>query len=363
MRSRAGGVGVREGLWIGVLEVGGTSGAGGALLRGPASLGVSEADGTPRGSESPALATHAPSLFETFAEFPGRGRAGSPGPRRDGAVQAGGRRRRGLGAAAGRWVTEAGAGGTRPADRVAGGGPRAPGRGCILGPLAQPPRRLTHPTGHTETVPPRQAARAAHACSAPPRLTHAPSPPRAQPLPVAAAPRVDPSRRPHTRPSTRRSPEQHPAHTPLPLPRSPVTHSSCPSPRAQPSTHTRPTRSLPGSLSPLPAAAPAGSGRCLWGRPFPGRANKRLPLPARPKKGRLSGVRGGRGGPARSPTLRPCPTWRPRGGAAKPTLPGDSGEALFASTPASSAAHRQKPYPRLSARPSSRLCPAPPPSS
>lgn len=95
------------------------------------------------------------------------------------------------------------------------------------------------------------------------------------------------------------------SHTHLPL--TPITHSV--------RTHECYAR------GPLPQP-PAGSRRCLGAAPFPDRANKRPLLPARPKKGRLSGVSGGRGGP----TLRPCPTWRPwgerRGAAGSPPCGG-----------------------------------------
>ena len=163
---------------------------------------------------------------------------------------------------------------------------------------------------HTNTTSPTTSGNPrADTLGAPPGITHAPFPPRTPRghARLSAVTRVGSNThldlyplRTHAKhpPLSQEAhihicgPRAHAArdsHTHLPL--TPITHSA--------RTHECYAR------GPLPQP-PAGSRRCLGAAPFPDSANKRLLLPARPKKGRLSGVSGGRGGP----TLRPCPTWR-----------------------------------------------------
>lgn len=258
-----------------------------------------------------------------------RGARGCPGAR--GRFRPGGRERR-LG----------------PETAQLGGGPREPGRGCILGPLAQPSRRLLEADSsdgsHTNSLPPRQTSHAQTRTARHPvspthpsqRTDRADSPvslhrdtcgTRTSRLAYTSHTRQAPAALagtpphiggpPRSRPSPRtRTPLTHAAHThhttvlthAAPLIRTPFTHAS--------SLHTHKcyTRSPPLTpVAPLPHP-PARSRWCLGAAPFPRRANKRPLLPAGPKKGRLSGVSGGRGVPAGGPTLWPCPTWRPRGG-------------------------------------------------
>lgn len=187
----------------------------------------------------------------------------------------------------------------RAGDRAARLGTQGAGAGLHSGPVSSTVPEapgLTHPTA-------RRQIQAPHHVRHPTQRTRtAPHPvsPRARPpglgrrrawgsLPHAGTSARSPHalRSRHPKPALTRGPAaltQFPsAHPPLTL---------------APPVHPR---------APLPAAAPRGAGGVAAAAPFPGRVNKRLLLPARPKKGRLSGVRGGRGGP----TLRPCPTWRP----------------------------------------------------
>lgn len=218
--------------------------------------------------------------------------------------------------------------GARPGDRAARRGTQGAGAGLHSGPVSSAVPEapgLTHRTAHTQT-------RAAHHVRRPTRQTRtAPHPASPTRPPAARAARVSAT---VARVAARRTPGRQPGvhtHCTRSTPE-PAVHSGNPSlsrssrlhkyllAHAHPAAHTRSPALTPSPPvhtqqppPPLPAAAPRGAGGVGGAAPFPRRANKRLLLPARPKKGRLSGVRGGRGGP----TLWPCPTWRPRAGQAE----------------------------------------------
>ena len=260
-----------------------------------------------------------------------------------------------------------------PGERAARRGTQGAGAGLHSGPVSsavpKPPGGLTHRTGHTQTkLPTTSGIPRADTLGAPPGTTHSPFPlhkPRRHPCLSLQLHVWDPNiPRPlhtlHTRQALSGGPHSHlrrPALTPFPAHTHPLTrspHGSHPShtqsSRMQLLTHALPSNThLPSHTQMLhkrpPPKLPARSRRCLGAAPFPRRANKRPLLPARPKKGRLSSVSGGRGGPAGGPTLRPCPTWRPQGGQRRaaqggraarcgnPTLSPGLGELPFSGTP------------------------------
>lgn len=195
--------------------------------------------------------------------------------------------------------------GAWPRDGAALRRPRAPGRGCILGPLAQPSQRLpeadSSQRSHTNTAP--------HHVGCPTRQTQRSS--RHRPRTHKQHPSLSPPETRRTLTHTQNSTHStYPAHQRSPHIKPPFTPEApmltqFPLMHAPPFSHTAATHAVP-----LPAAAPRGAFGVCETAGSTSRANKRLLLPAPPKKGCLSGVSGGRGGGAGSPTLRPCPTWR-----------------------------------------------------
>lgn len=391
---RLGSSGVREGLlrvfrrWVAHLRLPRPSprprvfrGLGGQ--RGEAGGSESPLLPRPHGPYSnPLRSSLVPGLSQVLRAPPGYGSAGARG-------------RRGAGAAG--WPRRPrtlpprrARGEPGPGDRAVRRGTQGAGAGLHTGPVSSAvPESDSSNRSHTKpTSPPRQASHAqTHSAPHPASPTH-PSH-RTRHADSCVSLRRDKCgtqrtpRTPHTRQAPAALPGSPHSHlrplalTPFPGPthpdtRGPAVHThpsrtqSSHRPTVTHSPHTH-THTNAAHAAPLPPP-PAGSRRCLGAAPFARRANKRPLLPARPKKGRLSSVSGGRGGPAGGPTLRPCPTWRPWGGrrgaagsppcgnpTQSPGLPG-LGEPPFSGTP-------PPPRTQVKSHPRTTLSPCPAASS